>query len=385
MQRAFKCCGKPFANYCCAICFTVFHPSCMERNTSIVKLTGHKILCSNECQATYHGEKVIEADHMEKIAALQQDLANKDKHIERLKRCSQAFEDVVFDAETTFTTKINNLTQEKESLTSELLVYKVNEQSHISDMEKWKEEKSKLEENIRELSILNRNLITTISTLESENDAYATEVKNLRQTVSDLQDDDGIKPAIQIQEVDKQTTSAIKKHKMLILGGENIRGAAIFFKNGTNRMYDINCQRKRQFLLDEMINDCKQLSKNFDKNDFVILFLTIQNAVSGKRITPKHLEDLLLSTSHTNLIVVGCSFQYNRPVLNNFIHLQNSLMEAAFKNADAVFVPVPALESLGGILAYESKRELFSHIIHNHIIRELKGNFLPHQKNGVYG
>lgn len=103
MNRNFKCCkNKDFSNFICVACNSVFHPSCMERMTDIVKVSGFRILCSESCQNIFNEKDHMEDEKSEKIDALVKELKEKDTYIKRLKRNSQTFENDVTEAEKSF-------------------------------------------------------------------------------------------------------------------------------------------------------------------------------------------------------------------------------------------------------------------------------------------
>ena len=63
--------------------------------------------------------------------------------------------------------------------------------------------------------------------------------------------------------------------------------------------------------------------------------------------------------------------------MNNFIHVQNSLMQSYFKDKEVAFVPVLST-SKDGFLDYQSKVELLTFLVTNYITLNAipKKNFL---------
>ena len=91
-----------------------------------------------------------------------------------------------------------------------------------------------------------------------------------------------------------------------------------------------------------------------------------------KEISKEELEQLLTITCNTNLIVIGSSYYANRPVLNNFIHHQNSMIRSYFCEKNAVFVP-NLTTNKDGFMDYDTKRELVAFLIQNYILSDSSG------------
>ena len=378
MSRSFKCCkNKEFSNYCCILCNAIFHPSCMDRSSEVVKLGSYKILCSLECKDQHEKMERLEETYRGKLKKLQNEIERKDKHIERLQRNSSALENEVSEAEDELSSKLKSINEQNSKLSGEIAALKKKEVELISQINSWNVTKNNLEQKIKDLTELNKNLLVSVNTLETENNSFGKDSKELRQKILDTQPYDSSQSGATVRTINKQRASEQRKRQILLIGGENARGGGLLVKKLTNHLFDVNCQVKRRALLADFFRECEQLCKNFDKSDFVVIFMPYFDAKVGKSITDKELEQLVLIESKTNLIVVGCSYYVSRPVMNNFIHVQNSLMQSYFKDKEVAFVPVLST-SKDGFLDYQSKVELLTFLVTNYITSNAipKKNFL---------
>lgn len=398
MTRSFKCCkNKDFLNYCCVECLNIFHPSCLERCSQVVKLGGYKIFCSEECQ-TNSVERENQCSLFKKeIESLEKELNQKDRYIERLRRSSQVFEDVVSEAEKSLTSKLDNLNQRNSCLETEMQKLKDNEQEALSQLESFNTVKQNLEREINELSNLNRNLIVTIETLEKDNMVLAKEIKMLQRRLETLTDGGSVVTcqhtpsedplserhrhqgpinATESTACDKSNSKPVEpRRQLLIVGGQNARGCALLFKRYTGRMFDVNCQVLPRTFFSRFVTVCGQLCANFSKNDHVVIFTSDFNVIRGKPIEESELEELLKLTSLTNISIVGCSYHLYRPVMNDLIHDQNDFVSTyLMKNNDINFVPIIA-SFYNGLIDYETKREIILFLLKKHNINSTARNF----------
>nr|CAI5865551.1 unnamed protein product [Callosobruchus analis] len=103
----YVCCkSKEVSNYVCIVCSNVYHKSCCARKKGVMFVDKHKIYCSKKCQ--------LKADEEEHIDVLrnplenaQQEIEDRDKFIDSLKKKNLAFEDDI-DIETSYTSEIEN-------------------------------------------------------------------------------------------------------------------------------------------------------------------------------------------------------------------------------------------------------------------------------------
>lgn len=153
----------------------MFHPSCLERKKSI-KIGGYKIYCSHDCQVKDLNSKEKLANYVAEIEHLKDECQERDAHIKRLNRQSQQFESDVVDAEKNYTGRlleqgelIGVLQKQKAELEARVVEFSLK-------MSESKEVEERLREKLAEMSEINRNMLTSISTLEQESKACYNEL-----------------------------------------------------------------------------------------------------------------------------------------------------------------------------------------------------------------
>lgn len=194
MEKSFKCCkNKLFSNYCCIECNSIFHPSCMDRCQQAIKLGGYKILCSLICQTNSNERDDGRAAFQQEIESLQQEIRDKDRYLDRLKRNSRVFEDEVSDAEKSFALQLERINQRNSTLEDEIKEVRSQAENLTVELKSAMDLNQILEEKMRELTTLNRNMVTTIATLENDNQAYLIEVKELKLNLLNIQEENNAK------------------------------------------------------------------------------------------------------------------------------------------------------------------------------------------------
>ena len=88
----FGCCKqKTQSNYVCLICHNVFHPDCITRGRKFKSVNGELIVCLEVCLEVAEGQDPEKLDNfISIIKELKLEIHQKDEHIKRLKRRSQA-------------------------------------------------------------------------------------------------------------------------------------------------------------------------------------------------------------------------------------------------------------------------------------------------------
>ena len=114
---------------------------------------------------------------------------------------------------------------------------------------------------------------------------------------------------------------------MLILGGQNDYNYGKIFKSVSKSKYDTNCQNTESSLFRDVTYLHDQLSKNFNKSDFKIMFLHRENARRGIKISEQELGGLKNSSRQTNAILVGVPLTINKKILNQLISHQYKITE----------------------------------------------------------
>ena len=108
---------------------------------------------------------------------------------------------------------------------------------------------------------------------------------------------------------------------------------------------------------------CVSLSKTFTKDDYIIFMLGSVNAITGRTPKNESILKILELSRKTNVIILGPSLRLRRPILNSFIHEQNTLLlnviaEHAYKVG---FFPMLTMTKYG-FLSYDDKLNLAQHL-----------------------
>lgn len=372
MDRSLKCCkNKEFSNFCCISCMGIFHPSCMERNKDVLRLGGYRIYCSAQCQLKAEADEQCDTKRLEEIDdlkkelnVLRKELSEKDIFIKRLKRRSQVFADEVSEAEDKLNAQLTEQSNRIAELTTEITRLNRIKSELITKIES-DESVTQLNNNIRDLTDTNRQMITSISVLEEENAAYFAEIKQLKQQLDTIErNSKAAKNPPVFENLINISTQKICKPQILLVGDKNVRGLLSIFKRLTEKKYDINCQMYDNVLFEDRIKACGELIKNFTKNDFVVLFTGVLDAVKGKSIKSASLLRLLEVSCGTNLFVCGPPLQTNRPILNRIIQQNDFQLQSLLRCYQHSHFIASRVVSPNGALNYSEKGEL-AQLIYN--------------------
>lgn len=275
------------------------------------------------------------------------------------------------------------------------------------DLDELKSKYTTSKQQLEDLNEIKQNCLTTIETLNAEIEVYVNDLKvsknenvHLREKLSALRGSNActnqtltsIKTTASTQtmktmDVDCSKSPSVipsgvspqtKKKQLLIMGGNNARGTGTLLKNLTNKTFDTNCQFDDRFKLSELICECSKLCKKFNRDDYVLVFIPSFDAIIGRNITKDEMDRLARETSHTNLIVIGCGYHLNRPVLNSFIHGINNFVISYLHEVNIPFVPLTST-NVNGVLSYDSKKELIMFLVNNYILAPSK-NFLVYRR-----
>lgn len=167
------------------------------------------------------------------------------------------------------------------------------------------------------------------------------------------------------------------KHQILILAEQNGGDCGKIMKKATINNFDINCQFKPFAIFEDIVSEYNVLTKNFNKSDYVIIFVGANNAIKGKQISEKCLSDLLNYSKKTNLILVSAPYFNNRPVLNNLIFNENLKLYTFIRNIndsalfiDTNFILKNHCHDVKGVLKYCDKISIINYIANNAINRK---------------
>lgn len=337
----------------------------MERSSEIVRLSGYRVLCSDECQKAFNDKEEEESEILIKVRELQEELKGKNKHIERLSRNSKVFEDDVLEAEKKFATQLDKLSKINNVLRKELGDLKINEEKLMSDINIRNDQRIEFERKIEELTDLNKSLITSVRALEAECENYAAELREVRQELGSIKEREANGKK---DELLGRTVYGERK-RLLIVGDLNARGCATIFKQCIGHQFDSNCQIRDRTLFADIVTECLLLGKTFNKDDYIILFIPCFNAIKRVSITEADLDRLKDLSSQTNLTIVGSAFHIQRPVLNHFLHHQNNFMSSYYHHGKSQFIPLLHCE-WNGALDYYSKKEIVTYIVNNNYLQK---------------
>lgn len=225
-----------------------------------------------------------------------------------------------------------------------------------------KNELSQLALKIEDLTALNQNMISSIRTLETEKATYLSELEQLKIFLKTPNTQD-IHNCTRSIDKTKTPKASMKTHQLLIIGDRNVRGLSGMIKRFSNRRFDVNCQWSDRIKFEDAVSLCLQLSRNFTRNDHVILFWGSENAIKGHSIKKGTVQALLEVDHKTNLTLIGPPLHANRPVLNQIIHDHNRVISSIIdeRSANVLFLPL-LLVTFDGIVDYRDKINLAQHL-----------------------
>jgi len=368
-------------------CTNVLHPSCAARTKIYKVLKGHRIYCSAECEnigknnnydvlLTEIENKNLQLTELEKsdlekegkikkleleLLRAQKVIEDKDKNLSRERKKTQDFAD-----EERWKTKLNEKRDTITLLNKEILEITRNNNLLKANLQEAQDSLYSLQTKIDGLTSLNQDMISTIRTLETDNETYSSELQLLRQkTELSSSMNELSKPLVQPSSTEFAATKLApgKNSQILIVGDLNVRGLSHMIKSYIGQPIDINCQWSENLDFEQGVELCLALSKNFTHKDQIVLLWGSKNALRGHKIKKDSLLAVLDLCKKTNLILVGPPLHSGRPVLNNIIQDCNFNIANIIKENDskAYFLPLLATTN-NGFLNYQDKLVLASHL-----------------------
>ncbi|KAG5865756.1 hypothetical protein JTB14_008386 [Gonioctena quinquepunctata] len=193
----FMCCkNKKCGDLVCIMCYSVYHPSCLERKTYFKKLGGVKIYCSEKCEQNDSNKKCSLLDELvndkddvirkmeNEIKALKDDLEAKDMFLTRELRKSQSFMEDVIDVESQFEGKIKEQKELITQLNKELTTVRQHNQRHFEKAEDLEKRNMAMKYELDEANTLNSKMASDMRTRvaeELENSRKIERGKNRKQ------------------------------------------------------------------------------------------------------------------------------------------------------------------------------------------------------------
>ncbi|KAG5865204.1 hypothetical protein JTB14_015723 [Gonioctena quinquepunctata] len=214
MEKVFKCCKKNFNNLCCITCYDIFHLSCLDRRSDYKELGGYKIYCSTKCEEKDQKNKRNEENNLKEIRKLKNDIIQRDEFMNKL---GYEKED-----------KLNELQKKIHVLEREMkekdAAYKREKRKTLDFEHDVIETDQKLaiilKEDITELNLLSRNMVSTIATLEAEYNECVQSAKLFRM---ELEKREHISLKIEEKGIVDIHGSEIKPNKILFIAGSHGR------------------------------------------------------------------------------------------------------------------------------------------------------------------
>lgn len=322
-KNVYKCCkDKEFKSYVCVKCYNIYHKSCLNRMRNKKFLGGHKITCCESESETNLLEDEIEILKSE-LSALNQDNTQKSSFIDRLKLENYNFiQEAVKNEE-----EMNNLINAQESEIKELKKYidKMNKNSRIVSDEDKK---------------------TVGIQTETKKKVYAKEAdKSYREKIPERQKKIMKKTGTQLNINNHGKTDSReveKKNNILILGDSNSTDFASILRKMCNNEYSVTSFIKHNALLDHILEDVVNLTKDYGKKDYVVVIGGLMNMVKGVDVHDSVINILKQISLHTNIIILSIPLWKYRVVLNNLINKHNIkiVLELCINNESATFLNV---------------------------------------------
>lgn len=320
MEAKYTCCrSKTLSGFYCTVCFGVFHASCLDRRNGVVRLGGHKIYCSGSCQERDTDREMETESFRESIQGLKEEIEGRERYIQRLQRQSRDFEDEVLNTEQKYVDKLKQLSDTVQCRNREVEELRVKISTLEREIDRTSDLRVKLESDIRDLDKINRDMISTIKTLEIENDSYVREVKLLRVEL-DSNKSRGYGDKVEKHSVTRGTGSKTayiqdNRPKLLLVAGAFGRDLVQFLRTHSGNSYHMQAILKPNSSNQELIDTAVRNSKSFSKKDVVVIcpFSAVNQLIDG----------FLLELGHTNALILTTPF--GRDTRENFLIYENNL------------------------------------------------------------
>lgn len=322
MNKRFKCCkNKDFANYCCIVCLSVFHPACLDRNKSVVKLGAYKIYCSLECQSREETEREKVASYNAEIDRLKSECQDKDLLINQLKRQSQQFERDVVDTERSYTDSLTRQDEVISTLRKQLDEFKSKNSELLSEVENAKEIEDRIRKDLEEMTGVNRNMVESIRVLEQDNHFCAGELERVRDELAELRNGkvlamDGCcevqttrrglnkNLGAQVETADVVVKQVVKGKRLLIVSdqsGYKIRSKLSKHLPG----FSIQSIVKPYAFYENVVEDVVNLSQQLGDDDCILVMAGVNNFAQKRYPSFRELNRRLKCITHTNVVLTS--------------------------------------------------------------------------------
>ncbi|CAH1972010.1 unnamed protein product [Acanthoscelides obtectus] len=188
MVARFKCCKtKEALSYFCISCHAIFHASCANRLSSIVKLSNNRVYCSAACESEDNEHRNYDS-YTTEINSLKHEIQDKEKHIIRLTKKAKDFEEDVFESEQSFIEEQNSfkdqLKNQKErmcTLQKEIVDAEEKNKNLQKQMDSYEQMTKDMQTEMTKLKNIHADMLKTISLLEETNNAYSRKIGELEE------------------------------------------------------------------------------------------------------------------------------------------------------------------------------------------------------------
>lgn len=165
-----------------------------------------------------------------------------------------------------------------------------------------------LEEQIKLLSSFNKKLIRTIRSGNKPIETVAREARISQNVGDDITPEPASKPK-----------NSHKKNKILILSDKTLGNLREKLTYALEEKFSITAIIKPNASFENIVEDIENLSKDFSKNDYIIVQGGLVNAKRGVGIARNVFPAINNACSRTNLLFISLPFWRDRYVLNGFI------------------------------------------------------------------
>lgn len=308
----YKCCLKPLPHFICTNCLNVYHKCCISKTSSkkSYKFLGdNKIICCSVNSNKTLDEVTADITVLEKtISELGEESETKDKYIQKLKH------------------QYSNFMEEAERNETELYAQIDRQKNLIEELRntinKLQRKKLTLDENSCSASTqVNLSNSTEHKSCMTDGPSKSRDITHhvcYHEKGSQTYKSRGNK-------LESIRTNPPSRSQCLILSPNYHCSLGFMLKKNSSTKFNINCQDRRQNTFSEIIKHHLVLSKNFNKQDYKIVYLGSGDAFQGKMPSESDMKDLVSNSEHTNLIIVGIPTLTMRPILRKFIDMENEL------------------------------------------------------------
>lgn len=355
------------------------------KNRKIFLRSLAKYLESGNISIIHDNSEELE-DHLQefknRIRELEEDVKEKSHQINRLKNDYVNFNNIAQEAEEAYNKKINEQNATILDLRNEVINLKKQNSEVLDksceDCELYKRKIHELNTNMMSKSSEFDKILSETALLKDKLNSAQLELATIHESNTrhvnnkDREDIDNKTSSHRPNKVLKNTNTAVldnchRKKQILLLSDSQGRRCGEILKILFDKIYNTICITKANALMEDVVQDIVKLTKNFTKQDYVILLAGSNNASSKKFITKSFLQHLKNSLSHTNIIFIFTPFwkyhtDFNTTVLQNNLDIYASFRNSATFIDPNTFLSVEEFTRHGLHLNYNGKLKIFNKV-----------------------